>query len=318
MNIADAAQEEKITRSLVDAAMWAPSLHDTQPWRFETGGSSVTMHAESDRRLETVDPCGREMLISCGAALYNLRLAVCHLGRRPDVRTFPDPGRPGLIADVRIGPPHATTPEERQLYRQITRRRGHRGGFRPGCLPAGLLQALRGQAYAEQVSLRILADPRARTALAALTEAAEQIQRQDPAYVTEVGRWVPPPGDERRNGVQDDARTAQSDPDLAEPDAMGGREAATGIVALLVTDRDERADWLRAGQALQRILLCAAERDVSAAFHTQAIEVPELRELVRVRFADGAHPQVIMRLGVPPLATGSVRRSVTDLTRGAL
>jgi hypothetical protein len=87
-------------------------------------------------------------------------------------------------------------------------------------------------------------------------------------------------------------------------------------VAVLLTEADERDDWLCAGQALQRILLCAAEYDVSAAFHSQALEVPELREFIRTRFCDGAHPQMIMRLGIAH--AGAARRSVTELTRAEL
>jgi hypothetical protein len=88
------------------------------------------------------------------------------------------------------------------------------------------------------------------------------------------------------------------------------------VVAVLLTEGDERSDWLCAGQSLQRILLCAAEYDVSAAFHSQALEVPELREFVRARFCDGAYPQMIMRLGVAH--TGVARRSVAELTRAEL
>ena len=91
---------------------------------------------------------------------------------------------------------------------------------------------------------------------------------------------------------------------------------ATGVVAMLLTDGDTRLDWVRAGQALQRTLLCAGGHEVSAAFHSQALEVPELREFIRTRFCDRAHPQMIMRLGIAPAE--AARRSVTELTRGEL
>ena len=213
MEITDTAQDEKIAQFLVDAAVWAPSVHDTQPWWFGTRGSTVTMHADRGRRLDTADPEGREMLISCGAALYTLRLAVRHLGRVPEVQTLPDPGRPGVIADVGIGKARPATAEEGQMYPQIRRRHTHRGGFRPGCLPTGLLQALRTQAYGEGVSLRIMADPRARVALAALTEAAEQVQRQNPAYAAEVARWAPAPapGDDRAENAGEGASDPAAD-----------------------------------------------------------------------------------------------------------
>jgi hypothetical protein len=333
MNSVQTPRADEIAHFLVDAAVWAPSVYDTQPWWFGTRGSTVTVHADADRRLDVADPHGREMFISCGAALYTLRLAVRNIGRMPDVRVRSDRRRPGLIADVGVGVEEQVTAEERQMYAQVRRRHTHSGGFRPGGLPIGLLQALRRHAYCEQASLRIVADPRARIALAALTEAAEQVQRQNPAYAAEVARWAPgdrlaaPAGPIAPIGPEEPCprESAHVDPDFAGCDFARGQgwgqagaeqRDANGVVALLVTDGDDRDDWLCAGQALQRILLCAAEYEVAAAFHSQALEVPELREFIRNRFCDGAHPQMITRLGVGH--EGPARRSVTELTRGEL
>ncbi len=293
MDIADTAPEEKITHFLIDTAAWAPPMHDVRPWRFETHGSTVSLHADGDAGVE-----GRVAMIGCGAALYTLCLAVSHLGRRPDVRTLSDPGQPARVAEVALGPTYPTSAEERLMYRQIRRCRRHRGGFRPGGLPIGLLQTLRGQAYAERVSLRVIADPRVRTALCALTEAAGQMQSREPAQCSETATaWATDEG-----GAENPQEAVE----------------ATGVVTLLVTDGDGRDDWLRAGQALQRVLLCAAEQEVSVAFHMEALEVPELREFIRTRFCDGAFPQMIMRLGVVPLRSPAARPSVTELTHGAL
>ncbi len=325
MNITES--DESLAQRVVDDAVWAPSVHNTQPWWFGHRGSTVTVHADPDRRLEVADPDGREMLISCGAALCTLRLAVRHHGRRPHVQILSDPDRPGMVADVAIGPPEPATGEEQRMYAQIQRRRTHRGGFRLGGLPAGLLQTLRNHAHAEGTMLRIVADPRARIALAALTEVAEQTHRQNPAYLTELARWAPRPGSSRLDGVHDDAypRTHErTDPYFAERDFGRGQgwglfgddqQDVTGVVALLTTDGDGRADWLRTGQALQRVLLRAAEDEVSAAFHTQALEFPELREFIRAGHCDGAYPQMILRLGVAGRETASVRRSPSDVGR---
>jgi hypothetical protein len=330
MDPANTPERAEVAHLLVDAAVWAPSAHNTQPWWFETCGETVTLHADTDRRLDAADPQGREMLISCGAALFTLRLAVRRLGRLPEVRIAADPDRPGLIADVTPGPPQPLTADERRMYDQVKRRRTHRGGFRPGALPVGLLQALRSHACAEQVSLRVVADPRVRIALAALSEAAEQVQEMDPAYVVEVARWAPAPGSERLDGVHEAAYPRgpdHADPHFAARDfargqgwgaAGGERPEATGVVALLTTTRDDRADWLRAGQALQRVLLRASEDDVSAAFHTQVLEVPELREFVRTRFCDGMYPQMMMRFGVADDEFGGVRRPAADVVVGEL
>jgi hypothetical protein len=327
MNSVQTPRADEIAHFLVDAAVWAPSVYDTQPWWFGTRGSTVTVHADAERRLDVADPRGREMFISCGAALYTLRLAVRNIGRMPEARLRSDPRRPGLIADVGVGVEAPVTAEERQMYAQVRRRHTHSGGFRPGGLPIGLLQALRTHAYCEQASLRIVADPRARIALAALTEAAEQVQRQNPAYAAEVARWAQGDRTAAPIGPEEPCprESAHLDPDFAGCDFARGQgwgqagaeqRDANGVVALLVTDGDDRDDWLCAGQALQRILLCAAEYEVSAAFHSQALEVPELREFIRNRFCDGAHPQMITRLGVAH--EGPARRSVSELTRGEL
>lgn len=327
MNIADAVSDERTARFLIDAALWAPSVHNTQPWWFGTRGSTVTLHADCDRRLDVADPDGREMLISCGAALFTLRLAVRRLGHSPQVHLRSDPERPALIADVTVGPAQPLTDDERRMYDQIRRRRTHRGGFRPEGLPPGLLQALRAHAGDVGVALRVVADPRSRIALGALTEVAEQILRRNQDYCLEMARWAPRPGSSRRDGVRDDAYPRdpeRTDPHYAARDFARGhgwgrtddeRQEATGIVAILTTKADGRADWLQAGQGLQQVLLRAAEDDVAAAFHTQALEVPELREFVRARFCDGAYPQVIVRLGVGDRETRSVRRPPEDVTR---
>jgi hypothetical protein len=318
--------DEEVTRFLVDAATWAPSVHNTQPWWFGTRGATVTLHADPDRRLGVADPGGREMLISCGAALYTLRLALRRLGRDPRIQMLSDPERPGLIADVTAGAPRPPTDDECRMYDQIRRRRTHRGGFRPEGLPAGLLQALRTQVPEEGVTLRVVADPRSRIALGALTEVAEQLLQQNPDYCLEMARWAPRPGSARPDGVHEDAYPRDSertDPHYAARDFARGhgwgltddeRQEATGVVALLTTRSDGRADRLRAGQGLQRLLLRAAEDDVSAAFHTQALEIPELREFVRTRFCDGAHPQMIIRMGRSDREIKSVRRPPEDVT----
>jgi hypothetical protein len=327
MKIARSVSDEEIAHALVDAATWAPSVHNTQPWWFGTRGSTVTLHADPDRRLDVADPDGREMLISCGAALYTLRLAVRGLGRSPQVEMWSDPERPGLVADVTVGPSQPLTEDEQGMYRQIRHRRTHRGGFRPEDLAPGLLRALRTQAEEEGVMLRVVTDTRARVALAALTEAAEQIERRNPAYCGEMARWAPRPGSRRQDGVSEDAypqEPERTDPHFAARDFARGhgwgltgeeRQETTGVVALLTTRADGRADWLRAGAALQRVLLRASVDGVSAAFHTQALEIPELREVVRSRFCEGGWPQMIMRLGIAGRETRSVRRPPGGVSR---
>ena len=92
---------EEIVRYVVSRAVWAPSVHNTQPWRFAAdGGPRISLHADVERRLAVADPDGREMMISCGAALFTIRLALRSLGYIPETRVLPDPAQPDLVAQV--------------------------------------------------------------------------------------------------------------------------------------------------------------------------------------------------------------------------
>ena len=84
---------EDIVRYVVAFAVWAPSVHNTQPWRFSAEGQEISLHADRARQLTLADPDGREMLISCGAALFTARLALRSLGYIPEAALLPDPAR---------------------------------------------------------------------------------------------------------------------------------------------------------------------------------------------------------------------------------
>ena len=144
---------EETARFVIGAAVWAPSVHNTQPWRFAVRPGEISLYADPDRWLAVADPAGREMLISCGAALFNARLALRYLGWVPETSVLPDPGRPMLVA--RISWTRQITPAayECDLYQQVAARRTHRGGFEAGDLPAALLTAL-GRAEIGRASCR--------------------------------------------------------------------------------------------------------------------------------------------------------------------
>jgi nitroreductase len=322
---------EKDVRFVIEAAVWAPSVHNTQPWRFGSRdmgtGPVISLYADAERRLNVADPDGREMMISCGATLYTLRLAAQYLGYEPWVRLLPDPDIPALLADVGFGPRAAVTEEIRELYGEIRRRRSHRGAFRDVPVDSHLQAALSDQAQRENARLDV-APTRERVALGALTEAAEQMQWMNPAYASETARWAPAPGSFHQDGVHQRAypqAPEHTDPHFPMRDFARGQgwgnvavdveAGVTGVVALLTTPGDDRTNWLAAGQALQRVLLRASGVDLSAAFHTQALEVPELREVIRTRFCGGSYPQMLMRLGAADGGLETVRRPTDQVIR---
>ena len=317
---------------VAEAATWAPSVHNTQPWLFRADCAGITMFADAGRQLTVADPSGRELLISCGAALFNARLAVRLLGYRPETQVLPDPSQPLLTARLTWARRQAATDYERQLFRQVTRRRTHRGGFDPLPVSAQLLAALAAGAARDGATLRIIADAAKQAILAAEVRSAEQQQHADSRYVQELASWVPSPGSMRRDGVPRTAyptRPEHTVPDFPGRDFGHGRpwgqprfgsatvSHSAGVACVLTTAQDRAVDWVAAGQSLQRVLLASASCGVAAAMHSQPLELAAPRELIRVLLCDGHYPQLVLRLGTVTQTAASSRRpldSVLHLT----
>src|SRR6516162_7719109 len=173
---------------LIATAARAPSVHNTQPWRFRVGEFAIELYADTRRKLRA-DPIGREMLISCGAALFGLRLAVRSLGYLPLVELLPDPAQLRLLARVRLGAAAPMTARERQMIEAVPHRHTHRGPFDPGPLPAGLFAGLQHDAVAEGATLAPVDTGLAYRQLADIVGAAGRRQDLDLIARTEMRRW---------------------------------------------------------------------------------------------------------------------------------
>src|SRR5215831_1789613 len=176
---------DEVARYVVAAAVWAPSVHNTQPWRFTARGQQISLYADTQRQLHVADPNGREMMISCGAALVTAWLALRSLGYLPRVCLLPDPGQPLLVARVSWQQRAACTEFEQQMFGQVRQRRTHRGGFDLVPLPPGLLATLRQDAARYGAMLRVVADDGRRAVLAAAVETGEHAQQLESMRVRE-------------------------------------------------------------------------------------------------------------------------------------
>ena len=315
---------EELAAYVVAAAVWAPSVHNTQPRWFSAGGQELSLHADAGRQLRVADPRGREMMISCGAALFTARLALRSLGYVPQTSVLPDPGEPLLVARVSWQRRAAAAEYEQRLYGQVRRRRTHRGGFDPVPIPPDLVAMLEEGAKRDGAMLRIVRGAGNRAVLAAAVETAEQSLELDGIYARELASWATPPGSTRRDGVPHSVYSAR--PEFTLP-YFPGRDFAKGhrwgvigsslsaaprsadLVCILTTAGDGLIDWVNAGQALQRALLTGATCGVTAALHSQPLERARLREFLRTELCDGRYPQLVLRLGTATQTAVSVRRA---------
>ncbi|MFG1949228.1 Acg family FMN-binding oxidoreductase [Nonomuraea sp. NPDC048826] len=296
---------EQALSAAVDAGRWAPSVHNTQPWTFTLAEEEIGLRADLARKLPVEDAAGRELLISCGAALFTMRTVIRCEGYEPLVRILPDAARPDLLATVRLGKEIDADEATWVLGGEIERRRTHRAGFADVPVPGQLIESLVRAAMSEGARLTPIRSPGAVGVVAALTRAAQNVQAQDPPFGLEAIRQAP------RAGACTGASPARSESPRPAPDfpqrhytwrhdwnAPEEKETASGVVAALTTRGDSPGEWIAAGQALQHVLLHAAAHGISAAFHTQALEMGPLRDFLRQELFSGEHPQMIMRLGV--------------------
>jgi nitroreductase len=308
--------------AVIAMAARAPSLHNTQPWQFRARGDLIELLADSGRQLPRLDPAGRELTISCGAALFGLRLGLRRLGYVPLVELLPDPAQPQLLARVRPDGRAAVTAEEAELIAALPHRHTHRGPFTSGELPVRLLTALQSDAAAEGSELIAVEEPAQVVALGRLVELAAAEQRADAEIAAELSRWIRPAGSTARDGVPAAARTFAAGGtfgarmprrDFGAPGSEPADSAAPAVTAVLTTPADTAADWLRAGQALQRLLLHAAARWVFASLQSQPLESPVPRGQVRTRLGLAGQPQMLLELGRANTALATPRRPHSEL-----
>jgi hypothetical protein len=314
---------------LIEAAARAPSVHNTQPWRFTVTGETIELYADASRQLME-DLAGREMIISCGAALFGLRLAIRSLGYQPEVDLFPEPGQRRLLARVRAGQPAPMTAGERAMLQAAQHRHTHRGAFEPGPLPDGLLERLRDDAEAEGATLAVIDDGPAYqrlTAILASWSRSRDLYPTSPAEIrtrAETLRWTRGAGSQARDGVparafpagtgSETGRLPQRDFDVGRGWGFpppGGPPAP--VTAVMVARGEDEESWLRAGQALQRILLRAASQWVFARLQSQPLQSASVRAQIHASLTPSGSPQLLLELGVARISCPTARRPADEL-----
>ncbi|MGI5132811.1 Acg family FMN-binding oxidoreductase [Pseudonocardia sp. CA-107938] len=308
---------------LLTAAGRAPSLHNSQPWLFRVAPDVIEVWADPTRRLPAADPHGREQRLACGAALFNLRLALHGLGIRPLVTLQADRAYPDLIATIRYGGRKPPTPSQRDLLAAIPRRRTNRRPFTDQPVTGTELTALRRAAVEEGAWLHVVDDPDERAQLQDLSAQAYAVQQADPAFQAEFARWTAVSPD-RADGIP--ALPGEQRPALHDrwvkrdfTDGQGRTTAQTGIVfetrpaiVVLSAQMFGPTSEVSTGQAMQRVLLTATLAGLAVSFLSQIIEVDQTRERLRSLIRGVHNPQVLLRIGRGWPVPSTPRRPVAD------
>jgi nitroreductase len=310
-------------RKLVEAATRAPSVLNTQPWIFEIGRDRIELFADPARRLEIVDSQGRQWMMSCGAALLNLRLAVLAAGWEAVVDVLPDARDDTHIASVGQGRSRVPSPDERALFASIPRRHTNRRPFSPERPKPEAIEEITRAAAQEGAVATVIGGLEALEVGDLVLEADREI-RYDPAARAEIERWTRI-DEERDDGVPLDAMgpVPHASHDLVRDFAFGQRADVRGnsdfeenpVLMLLSTPGDSRSDWVAAGQALQRVQLTATNAGLASSFLGQIFETRDLSgALERYKVAPG-RPQMILRIGYGPEAPPTPRRPISEVIR---
>jgi nitroreductase len=312
---------------VVRYAVLAPSSHNSQPWSFRVDGEVLELRADRTRALPIVDPDGRELVISCGAALYTLRVALRHFGCDAETDLLPDPRDPGLLTRVElVGPGRPPSYEENLLFWAIRARHTNRRPFEHRAVPREVLEDLAAAAGTEGAWLEFVASDR-RYALTEMIADAERLQGSDRKFRHELAHWMRTNRTHAPDGMPGHAYGLGTVASYVAPVATrtlpwGDRRAAhdrklaadSPVLAVLGTARDDVAAWLAAGQAVAHVLLRATQEEVAASFLNMPVEVPEFRPFVAAVVGRTDWPQLVLRLGYGSLRQQPTpRRSAADV-----
>ncbi|MDK1473919.1 nitroreductase [Streptomyces sp. 549] len=347
---------EAAVTALAEDAAAAPSMHNTQPWRFRHSSADAVfaVYADLSRALPQEDADTRGLHLACGAALLNLRVGAAHRGLPAHTSLLPDPHDETLLATVDLGSGGKAGSDGEghdreghaggeggsgveadsggevdeplaQLYPAVHTRHTSRYPFLEEELPDTCRTALVAAAEQEGATLEFPGAWHLDWVMevarrAEVRNADSRERREEMSHWTRLGAAT---ADVATDGVPEYAfgphqRSGQAPVrDFAGRRPVADRGTAdfepTPHLALLSTPTDRPADWLRAGQAMQRVLLVATQEGLVGSFVTQALEWTDLRWPLRDPMTGAGPVQMVLRLGYGPQGPRTPRRPVREV-----
>lgn len=296
----------------VQFAVRAPSIHNTQPWRWVFRHGALELYADRARQLPALDPDGHSLVLSCGGALALAQLGFAAAGWSSEVDRLPDAGYPDLLARIRPVDRVPVTPSTVELARAAERRHSERLPFGAGAVPAAAVAALVAAAADDGVYAHPVERSDEKLDLAVAFSWADGVETTDPAYRAELARWTRFPDVAAPDGVPASAvpqvpagSPRHTDVPMRDFGVTDGRRVAAAVderplfLVVFTTDDDPTAR-LRAGEAYVQVALEAERLGLAGSAMTQAVDLPAVRERFRVLMNWPDHPQLVLRVGLPP------------------
>jgi hypothetical protein len=314
-------------RYLLRYAVLAPSRHNSQPWMFEIEGDELRVFGDWRRALKVADPHGRELVMACGAAVYNVEVAAQHYGHVTSVEVVPGGRKDGLLARLTLEERHAPSEQDEALFEAIPKRRTNRFAFDAREVPFGVVSGLVRETAAMGASLRVV-ERSARPAVAGLVAEGDRIQWSSARFRSELASWSRANKGRVLDGVPGYAHGLSDSASVLHrmllrltsglsSEQRRDRHYALNTRALLAlcTSGDTVVDWFTAGRAMQRILLLGTSQDLSASYFSQAVEVAPVRAKLREALGERGQPQLLFRLGFGGVVRPVPRRPVELILR---
>ncbi|MCV7031075.1 Acg family FMN-binding oxidoreductase [Mycobacterium sherrisii] len=292
-------------RTVLALASRAPSVHNTQPWRWLVGAQSLHLYSDAERQLPNADPEGRDLILSCGAALNHCVAAFAAVGWHAKVSRLPNPGDPNHLAALELTR-HTADASDIALAAAIPRRRTDRRHYSSWPVPVGDIALMAARSARHGVTLCQVED----------TDKLREIVTQsvwnhmNHEYLAELtawsGRYGSAAGVPARNTPKSDPHARIpgryfAGPVLAEP-AESSPAEDNAVVLALGTRADDRLAQLRGGEATSAVLLTATSMGLASCPVTEPLEVAETRATVRSEiFGGSSYPQMLLRVGWAPI-----------------
>ena len=303
-----------VVEMMVELACRAPSVHNSQPWKWSYADGYVDLHTDRTRLLRTIDPTGRQLTISCGAALDHLEKAATTFKWATEVELLPSRNSPDHLARVHFVRGAHPQSHEFDLLTAINRRHSDRRPF--GTLSGSRIDTPQMREAAERCDTRLtVVSPEGRQTLAAASRLSAGVRKYDATYQAEMRWWAGHAF--ASEGIPSNSLAPHMESSNAElgrqfPEPRAAATSTSSIddesaVVLLSTNSDLRLDWVNCGRALSSYLLEATVGGLSTCPLTHMTEQSGSRALVKSLAPDSGVPQVLIRIGTKP--EGAVQKA---------